>query len=607
MAGSRLVSLGVIMNYEKYPEDASSLKTSYSGRSIIFGIFFCMASLLLVSSCSTKTSGIDEPETFSDFSMDRIDHLLETGDNLRVLPLILSHDRDGGELDGRFNQALEGLKAEWKASRADGDWRKSLVYLRSFHVLGEDDLSDGLTETDLFLEGVKDYLDKNESGAAAALIQSELNIKDIDPETRSDLAAKFEETGHRSVAAELRGEEAPESPGLGPLVDGTVTVWVNRGIRLVGNVGVPDRGIGSGFFIDKEGYLLTNYHVIESEVDPAYQGYSRLYVKIDDDSGERFPAKVIGWDRNLDLALLKTEMDVPYVFSFSAENTPALGARVNAIGSPGGLTRTLTSGTVSAYARSIQPMAGSLQIDVPINPGNSGGPLLNENGEVIGVVFAGVPNYEGINFAIPGHYVKQITPSLYDGGQVDLSWLGVSAWDTSGKIEITYVVPGSPAADAGLRPGDIIKSIDGYSFQNIRAVQEYLISRSPATLTSLQWVRDGETFNGIAALGIRPDIPLKSALSRDAREHLLTPLFGFTVERISGSGLNQNYRVTSVLPGSIADETGFTEGDSFSLRKWIHDEEYDVVAIQLVLKGRKAGFLESAVQIASYLDVNTVF
>jgi len=394
---------------------------------------------------------------------------------------------------------------------------------------------------------------------------------------------------------------------MGPLVDGTVTVWVNRGIRLVGNVGIPDRGIGSGFFIDSAGYLLTNYHVIESEVDPSYQGYSRLFIKIDDESGERIPAKVIGWDRNLDLALLKTEMDVPYVFSFSKQDTPDLGARVNAIGSPGGLTRTLTSGTVSAYARSIQPMAGSLQIDVPINPGNSGGPLLNEAGEVIGVIFAGVPNYEGINFAIPGPYVKRLTPSLYNGGQVEMPWLGVSAWDSGGGIKVTYVVPGSPAADAGLQPGDLIKTIDGYRFPGIRAVQEYLISRMPATLTSVVWERDGLTTEGLAALGVRPEIPLKAALARDAREHLLTPLFGFSVERISGSGLNQNYRVVSVLPGSIADEAGFTPGDSFSLRKWIHDEEYDVVAIQIVLKGRKAGFLESAIQIASYLDVNTVF
>jgi len=565
---------------------------------LIFLVFF---------SCSSIPDENLEMETYSDFSLERIDHLLETGDNLKVLPLILSRDRDAALSGGRYDQAIEGLKAEWKAARSDGDWKKSLVYLRSFHTLGLDNLTGGTSETDLFLEGVNEYLENSKSGAAAALVQSELNIGEIDADIKTAIAAELKGTGHLSVAAELSGESPPTSPGMGPLIDGTVTVWVNRGIRLVGNVGVPDRGIGSGFFIDSEGYLLTNYHVIESEVDPSYQGYSRLYVKIDDESGERFPAKVIGWDRNLDLALLKTEMDVPYVFSFSSEDTPALGARVNAIGSPGGLTRTLTSGTVSAYARSIQPMAGSLQIDVPINPGNSGGPLLNENGEVIGVVFAGVPNYEGINFAIPGAYAKQITPSLYDGGQVDLSWLGLSAWDAAGRIEVTYIVPGSPAADAGLRPGDIIKNIDNYSFRNIRAVQEYLISRAPATLTSISWERDGEEIKSIAALGVRPAIPLKAALTRDAREHLLTPLFGFTVERISGSGLNQNYRVSSVLPGSIADETGFTPGDTFSLRKWIHDEEYDVVAIQLVLKGRKAGFLESALQIASYLDVNTVF
>lgn len=563
--------------------------------------------LLVLISCSTSSDIKSGPEIFSDFSLERIDHLLETGDNLRVLPLILGRERDGFESREKYNQALEGLKAEWKAARSDGDWRKSLVYLRSFDTLGLENLSGDISEADLFLEGVNEYLEKNQTGAAAALIQSEIDIDKVDPALKKELAEKLKEAGHRSVVAELLGEETPQTPGLGPLVDGTVTVWVNRGIRLVGNVGVPDRGIGSGFFIDSQGYLLTNYHVIESEVDPSYQGYSRLFVKIDDDSGERFPAKVIGWDRNLDLALLKTEMDVPYVFSFSAEDTPALGAKVNAIGSPGGLTRTLTSGTVSAYARSIQPMAGSLQIDVPINPGNSGGPLLNEDGEVIGVVFAGVPNYEGINFAIPGPYVKEITPSLYDGGQVDLSWLGLSAWDAAGRIEVTYIVPDSPAADAGLRPGDVIKTIDGYRFPSIRGVQEYLISRAPATLTSLVWERDGESIKGIAALGVRPEIPLKAALTRDAREHLLTPLFGFTVERISGSGLNQNYRVTSVLPGSVADESGFTVGDSFSLRKWIHNEEFDVVAIQLVLKSRKAGFLESAVQIASYLDVNTVF
>lgn len=570
-------------------------------------LFALAAAVFLFAACSTNSEEDINTESLSDYSLARIDHLLETGDNLRAIPLITSRERDGGSAGDRYDRAVDGLSAEWSAARDDGDWRKSLVYLRSFRTLDLEYKTDGVSEEDLFLEGVNEYLDADLTGAAAALVQTELTASNINPEIRAGLSEKFEESGHLSVASELSGNTPPESPGMGPLVDGTVTVWVNRGIRLVGNVGIPDRGIGSGFFIDPEGYLLTNYHVIESEVDPSYQGYSRLYIKIDDESGERIPAKVIGWDRNLDLALLKTEMDVPHVFSFAMEDTPKLGARVNAIGSPGGLTRTLTSGTVSAYARSIQPMAGSLQIDVPINPGNSGGPLLNVSGEVIGVIYAGVPNYEGINFAIPGPYVKRLTPYLYNGGQVELSWLGLTAWDSSGHIEVTYVVPGSPAADAGLQPGDLIQTIDDYRFPGIRSVQEYLISRAPATLTSVVWERDGVSIEGLAALGVRPDIPLKTALSRDAREHLLTPLFGFILQRISGSGLNQSYRVVSVLPGSVADEAGFTPGDSFTLRKWIHDEEYDVVAIQLVLKGRKAGFLESAIQIASYLDVNTVF
>jgi len=579
------------------------IKHAYS-----ISMLLLIMTLLLVPGCrSVPEPSFDENLT-EIYSKEHIDKLIANGDNLKALSLIHSNKQLGAHRSHYYNMVLDGLIGEWNAAQADGDWRRSLVYLRSFHALGEDSISAGVTEEDLFLLGIDYYLENQKSGAAASLIQSYLDISRLDEEIRSNLAVRMEALGHRTVAAKLRGDDDSISPGLLPtLVRGTVTVWVNRGMKLVGNVGIPDRGIGSGFFVDPQGYLLTNYHVIESEVDPTYQGYSRLYIKTDDESGERIPAKVIGWERNLDLALLKTEIEVPYVFSFSEKNSPVLGSRVNAIGSPGGLTRTLSSGTVSAYARSIQPLAESLQIDVPINPGNSGGPLLNQDGEVIGVVFAGVENYDGVNFAIPGFYVQRMLASLYDGGQVKLPWIGVSAWDTSGRIKITYVVPGSPAADTGLKQGDIITTIDGLEFTEIRAFQQHLISHMPATIVRLTWEREGESHEGIVTLGVRPEIPLRTALARDAREHLLTPLFGLVVERISGFGMRQNYRVISVLPGSIADESSFSVGDSFSLRRWIHDEEYDVLAIQLVLKGRKAGFLDSAIQLASFLNVDTVF
>lgn len=573
------------------------------------GVFylFLLPLLTLFISCSSLGHPVTQDLTSGDFSIERIDHLLDSGENLRVIPLLFPRVEESREMQNRYKRAINGLEAEWLAARADGDWRRSLIYFRSFQALGESKMIGQINESDLYLEGVEEYLDSGKTGAAAVLMQTKIDLETLDAGVRTNLAERFETAGHVSVAAMLKGGEKPPPPGMAPLIDGTVTVWVNRGIRLVGNVGVPDRGIGSGFFIDPAGYILTNYHVIESEVDPSYQGYSRLYIKLDDESADRIPAKVVGWDRNFDLALLKIEMDVPYVFSFSNDAAPRLGENIMAIGSPGGLARTLTSGTVSAYARSIQPMAGSLQIDVPINPGNSGGPLLNSTGEVIGIVFAGVQDYDGVNFAIPGPYVQNLVPSLYEGGQIELPWFGLSAWDAAGRVDITYVVPGSPAADGGLLPGDRIVSIDGVRFQTIRSIQEYLITRDPATLTSVVWERGGVEMTGFVALGARPDIPLRTALGRDARENLLTPLFGFTLERISGKGLNQNYRVESVLPGSIADEAGFSEGDSFTLRKWIHDEEYDFVAIQVVLKGRKAGFLDSAIQIAAQLDINTVF
>ncbi len=566
----------------------------------------CTVVLLLISCAGIPESDLPGLPVTDSYSR-RIESLLAEGDSLRAIPLIQAWEKESGKNHDLYQTAIDRIKTDWHTVRDDGDWKRAIAYLRSFKVLSDLTHLTDVTEVDLFVQGAMDYIKSSRIGAAAALIQANIDPDNLDDETREELAGVFSDAGYTSLSAMLRSEPIPESPGMEPLINGTITVWVNRGLRLEGNVGVPDRGIGSGFFIDSNGYLLTNYHVIESEVNPSYKGYSRLFIKTDEESGDRIPARVVGWDKNFDLALLKTEMDVPYVFSFANQEMPELGDRISAIGSPGGLAKTLTSGTVSAFARSVQPLAGSLQIDVPINPGNSGGPLLNNNGEIIGVVFAGITDFEGINFAIPGQYAQSLIPALYEGGQIELPWLGVSAWDNSGEIDVIYVVPHTPAADTGLLPGDVIKSINGQSLVSIRQVQEYMITCIPGTLVSIEWGRDGVDHQAAAYLDVRPEIPLKEALSMDAREHLLAPLFGFTVERIDGWGFRQKYRIVSVLQGSTADEAGFSAGDAISLKRWRYVKEIDAVFIQLNLKGRKAGFLESAVQLGSYLNINTVF
>ena len=537
-----------------------------------------------------------------------MDELLAEENYLNAIPVILAAQREGDDIGDRYKQAIDGLKAKWTQVRDGNDWQQSLILLRSLVILGETEIINGITETDFFIKGARHYIDSGLLGAAAALVQARIKPEELPENVRNEFHNLFLDAGYSSLAATLNGQQTPEAPEIAPIIDGTVTVWVNKGFKLVGTVGVPDRSIGSAFFIDPQGYALTNYHVIQSEVDPGYKGYTRLFVKKDEKSGDRFPAKVVGWDENYDLALIKTEMGVPYVFNFAGLEIPKLGDRISAIGSPGGLAKTLTSGTVSAYARTIQPMSGSLQIDVPINPGNSGGPLLNSHGEVIGVVFAGVREFESINFAIPSNYALLLIPSLYDGGSVDLPWLGACGWDNFGEIYISYVTPQSPAYIAGLRKGDLLNKVDGKEFHTIRTVQEYLTTCFPSTLSTLEWKRDGTPMTGLASLGIRPEIPLKAAMSIDARENLLEPLFGFSVERISGWSFYQSYRITSVLQGSIADEGGFSAGDVFTLRRWTYiREDIDAVFIQLIIKGKKAGFLEAAIQIGAPLNVSTAF
>ncbi len=387
---------------------------------------------------------------------------------------------------------------------------------------------------------------------------------------------------------------------------GVVTIWVDKGIRIEQGLGIPDRVLGTGFYIDRAGYALTNYHVIESEVDPKYKGYSHMSVRPADAPETRIGAKVIGYDRLLDLAIIKVDTVPEYVFSLSEGLDLVPGQKIYAIGSPAGLEDTVTSGIVSAVGRKIMQVGNAMQVDAALNPGNSGGPLLDESGAAVGVVFAGMPQFQNLNFAIPSFWILKVLPELFRGGEYKHSWLGISlAEKESGPpgegIEVTYR---HPAAAAGVDEGDRLIDIDGEKPKDIPAAQALMLRHGAGSLVQVRVQVDGKDKEEMRYLAERPFSPLESASKLDRQDKLFPALFGMALTPLPNELFeSSNYSVAKVWPGSIADESGLSENDPISLKRFFVDRDQRVAIAQLYVKKRKAGFLESIIQIPASLDI----
>ena len=238
-------------------------------------------------------------------------------------------------------------------------------------------------------------------------------------QTRQRRAAAFflsAAQGNRNITPALR-EYAAGRDSYSDMIKGVATVVVDMGFKVERGMGYANRALGSAFFVDSSGLLITNYHVIASEVDPKYKGYSRLYIRMGDSTSPRIPARVIGWDKALDLALIKTEMTPDYVFSVVDCVIPNVGDTVVAIGSPVGFEKTVTSGIVSALGRRFLQIGDVYQIDAAVNHGNSGGPVIDSEGRLVGIVFAGIDQLQGLNFAIPSEMLVAALPMMIKGGK----------------------------------------------------------------------------------------------------------------------------------------------------------------------------------------------
>jgi len=219
-------------------------------------------------------------------------------------------------------------------------------------------------------------------------------------------------------------------------------------------------------------------------------------------------------------------------------------------------------------------------------------------------VFAGIEQFEGINFAIPVRWVMHIFPQLYSEGQVQHPFLGVSLYKTDEGLEVTYVLPGSPADRAGIQAGDVLEELAGIPLETLTEAHDAILQYAPETLVALKWRRDEAEETGLVALNTRPEIPLKTAIEYDRPEELFAAAFGMQVEKIQDNILGTRYLVKKVYRGSIADETGLSVNDPFSLQQWKYLEEQNVVLAQIRIKKRKAGFLETGVQLGAYVETN---
>ena len=341
----------------------------------------------------------------------------------------------------------------------------------------------------------------------------------------------------------------------------------------------PKRGMGSGFVIDKEGHILTNYHVIE--------GADEIVVLIEDAGSEKeYTATLIGSDSKTDIALIKINRDenTPKEFPFlrlgSSEHLE-VGEWVLAIGNPFGLSHTVTVGVVSALGRSIGagPYDEFIQTDASINPGNSGGPLINIEGEVIGINTAIISGNSGgnvgIGFAIPINIAKGILKDLKEKGSVTRGWLGVMIQKITPELAKSFglnqsegalvgdVIPGGPAFKGGVKRGDVIVRFDGKDVKDMEDLPKIVAATTPNSVVNVEIVREGspktlsikiETLTDTQATVVAKADPLGMQVQD------ITPELAKSLQL----EVNQGVLVSDVIPGNSAAESGIRRGDVIS-------------------------------------------
>ncbi|MBA6412540.1 DegQ family serine endoprotease [Parahaliea sp. F7430] len=341
----------------------------------------------------------------------------------------------------------------------------------------------------------------------------------------------------------------------------------------------PRMGLGSGFILSDDGYVVTNNHVVD--------GASSVLVRLSD--RREFEAEVVGTDPRSDLALLRINGEKLPTLSLAADDDLQVGEWVLAIGSPFGLDYSVTAGIVSAKGRSLPTEQNEnyvpfIQTDVAINPGNSGGPLFNLKGEVVGVnsqIFTRGGGSIGLSFAIPVSVVHNVVDQLKTDGRVTRGWLGVTIQDIDKTLAesfgldrpqgalVAQVAPDSPADKAGLQAGDVILRFDDKAIPSSSDLPHVVGLIAPGTQVPVEIMREQKKRKikvTVGGLGAEDSFALSTGRDQDSKGGRL----GLVVEAASPEtlerwGINGGLLVRQVVSGSAAAAAGIVPGDVITL------------------------------------------